>query len=31
MECYDAEHTLSFDYAVEDLTMVCRNNGGILE
>jgi hypothetical protein len=31
MECYDAEHTLSLDDAVEDLTMVCRNNGGNLE
>ncbi len=25
---YDIEHTLSLDDAVEDLTMVCRNNGG---
>ncbi len=27
-EHYDIEHTLSLDDAVEDLTMVCRNNGG---
>jgi len=26
--CYDAEHTLSLDDAIEDLTIVCRNNGG---
>jgi len=25
---YDIEHTLSLDDAVEDLVMVCRNNGG---
>jgi hypothetical protein len=31
IECYDAEHTLSLDDAVEDLTMVCRNHGGNLE
>ena len=27
-ECYDAEHTLSLDDAIEDMTIVCRNNGG---
>ena len=27
---YDVEHTLSFDEAVEDLTTVCRRNGGTL-
>lgn len=27
-ENYDVEHTLSFDDAVEDLTIICRNNGG---
>ena len=27
IECYDAEHTLSLENAVEDLTQVCRNNG----
>jgi len=30
-ECYEAEHTLSIDDAVDDLTAVCRNNGGTLE
>ena len=28
IECYDAEHTLSLDTTVEDLTLVCSNNGG---
>jgi hypothetical protein len=28
IECYDAEHTLSLENAVEDLTHVCGNNGG---
>ncbi len=27
-ENYDIEHTLSFEDAVDDLTLVCRNNGG---
>ena len=27
-EHYDIEHTLSIDDAVDDLTLVCRNNGG---
>ena len=27
-EHYDIEHTLSIDDAVEDLTLICRNNGG---
>ena len=27
-ENYDIEHTLSFEDAVDDLTTVCRNNGG---
>lgn len=27
-EYYDIEHTLSMDDAVEDLIVVCRNNGG---
>ena len=27
-EHYEAEHTLSFDEAVEDLQLVCKNNGG---
>ena len=30
-DCYDAEHTLSLNDAVDDLTAVCRNNGGSLE
>ena len=27
-ENYDIEHTLSIDEAIDDLTLVCRNNGG---
>lgn len=27
-ECYEAEHTLSFDDAVDDLSVVCKRNGG---
>ena len=27
-ENYDIEHTLSFEDAIEDLALVCRNNGG---
>ena len=27
-ENYDIEHTLSIDDAIEDLTLICRNNGG---
>lgn len=27
---YDVEHTLSFEEAVDDLTTVCRRNGGML-
>ena len=27
-ECYEAEHCLSMDNAVDDLTTVCKNNGG---
>lgn len=27
-ENYDIEHTLSFHDAVDDLTIICRNNGG---
>jgi len=30
IDCYDAEHTLSLDDAVDDLTLVCRNNGGAI-
>jgi len=29
-EHYEAEHTLSFDETVEDLQLVCKNNGGEL-
>jgi hypothetical protein len=31
VECYDAEHTLSLDGAVDDLSAVCKNNGGTIE
>ena len=31
VDCYEAEHTLSFDDAVDDLTQVCKNNGGTIE
>ena len=31
IDCYEAEHTLSLDDAVDDLTLVCRNNGGDIE
>ena len=27
-ENYDIKHTLGLDDAVDDLTMICRNNGG---
>lgn len=30
-ECYEAEHLLSIDDAVDDLTVVCKNNGGTIE
>lgn len=29
-EFYDVEHTLSFDDCVDDLTIICSNNGGAL-
>jgi len=29
-DCYEAEHTLSFDDAVEDLSRVCQIHGGNL-
>lgn len=29
-EFYDVEHTLSIDDALEDMTMVCRQNGGTI-
>jgi hypothetical protein len=31
VDCYDAEHTLSLNDAVNDLTQVCKNNGGTIE
>ena len=31
VDCYEAEHTLSPDDAVDDLTIVCKNNGGHIE
>lgn len=30
-EHYDIEHTLSFADAVEDMMIICRNNGGELK
>lgn len=30
-ENYDIEHTLSLDTAIEDLEMICKNNGGRLD
>ena len=29
-ENYEVEHTLSFDNVVEDVSILCRRNGGIL-
>ena len=29
-DCYDIEHTLSLDEAVDDLTLFCRRNGGAI-
>jgi len=31
IDCFDAEHTLSLSDAVDDLTLVCKNNGGSIE
>ena len=31
IDCYDAEHTLSLNDAVDDLTIVCSNNGGSIK
>lgn len=31
IDCYDAEHTLSIDNAVDDLQILCYNNGGKLK
>lgn len=30
-ECYEAEHLLSIENAIEDLVVICRNNGGQLK
>lgn len=30
-ECYEAEHTVSLNDAVEDLTQVCNGNGGKIQ
>lgn len=27
-ECYAAEHLLSIEDAIHDLTIICKNNGG---
>ncbi len=29
-EFYDVEHTLSFDDVMDDLTLICQKNGGVL-
>ena len=29
-ECYEAEHQQSVETAIEDLTIVCKNHGGLL-
>ena len=29
-ENYDIEHTLSFEEALDDMMIICRNNGGVL-
>jgi hypothetical protein len=31
VDCYDAEHTLSLNDAVDDLTLVCKSNGGSIK
>lgn len=30
-ENYEIEHTLSFDDAMEDMLLICKKNGGIIE
>lgn len=30
IDCYNAEHTLSIDDAVDDLQLLCQNKGGRL-
>ena len=29
-ECYDAEHTLSLDAALDDLDVICKRNEGLV-
>ncbi|MBR6027863.1 MAG: DUF3791 domain-containing protein [Clostridia bacterium] len=29
-DCYEIEHTLSMDDAMDDLELICRRNGGAL-
>lgn len=29
-ECYEAEHQLSLSDAVDDLSIICKRNGGVL-
>lgn len=29
-DCYEIEHTLSFDDAIKDMERICANNGGVL-
>lgn len=31
MQHYDIEHTLGLDDAIDDLAMICRRNGGVLQ
>lgn len=31
IQCYEAEHTLSIEDAVEDLQVICARNGGKIE
>jgi len=31
MQHYDIEHTLSLDDAIDDLELICRQNGGVLQ
>ena len=30
-ECYEAEHLLSIEDAINDIAIICKNNGGQLE
>jgi hypothetical protein len=31
IDCYEAEHILSLDDVVDDLTLVCKNHEGMIE